>query len=84
MGGLNVHHRWMRSAGEDERACNRVTLCWGCHKRAHMYPQKAMEEGWLVSRYDDPLTIPVKHWMWPTWPVLLDADGGIIPVIPDE
>lgn len=83
-GGLHVHHRWLRSAGEDERACNRVTLCSGCHRWAHMHPQDAMGSGWIVSRYDDPLKISVQHWMWPAGPILLDADGGVILVIEDD
>jgi len=83
-GGLHVHHRWMRSAGEDERACNRVTLCSYCHIYVHNKPAHAVDEGWLLSRYDDPAVVPVAHHMWPSWPVLLEDGGGITPVIDDE
>ena len=83
-GSLHVHHRWMRSAGDDETGCNRVTLCAWCHGWAHHNPSQAVDEGWLVSRYADPAQVQVRHVLWPTWPVLLEAEGGITPVIPDE
>lgn len=76
-GGLHIHHRWRRSAGSDERDCNRVTLCAYCHRWVHGNPEQAMEQGWLVSRYADPAGVPVVHWMWPAGPVLLAGDGGI-------
>jgi hypothetical protein len=77
-GGLHTHHRWMRSAGADERACNRVTLCAHCHIWAHKSPAKATEEGWLVSRYDDPGQVPVTHFLWPGVQILLtDENAGV-------
>lgn len=82
-GGLHVHHRQLRSAGTDERACNRVTLCVFCHSWAHHNPGQAIEEGWLVGRYADPATEEIQHWLWPATPILLESGGGIILVIPD-
>jgi hypothetical protein len=83
-GGLHIHHRWMRSAGADESASNRVTLCAFCHNFVHMHPATSIDEGWLCGRYADPAEIEVQHWMWPAGPILLDPDGGVILVIPDE
>lgn len=76
-GGLHIHHRWMRSAGENESACNRVTLCAYCHRWVHYNPSQALEQGWLISRYSDPETVTVDHAMWPAGPILLLDDGGI-------
>jgi 5-methylcytosine-specific restriction endonuclease McrA len=83
-GGLHIHHRWMRSAGADERACNRVTLCAMCHNFVHMHPGISIDEGWLLSRYNEPAEVEVKHFLWPSWPVLLEEGGGFTPVIDDE
>jgi hypothetical protein len=76
-GPLDVHHRWMRSAGSDDRACNRLTLCRGDHDWVHRNPQAARLGGWLLSRYADPARIPVSHTLWPAGPILLLDDGGI-------
>ncbi len=74
---LHVHHRMLRSAGRDERACNKVTLCASCHHWAHHHPGAAMDEGWIVSRYRDAAEVRVNHWLWPAYPVWLEDDGGI-------
>jgi hypothetical protein len=68
----------MRSAGADERACNRVTLCAMCHNFVHMHPGISIDEGWLLSRYDDPGQQPVRHYLWPGVMVLLtDERAGV-------
>jgi hypothetical protein len=74
----------MRSAGKDERACNRVALCAFCHNFVHMHPGTSVDEGWLCGRYADPAEIEVRHNMWPAGPVLLEAGGGIRIVLPDD
>lgn len=71
---LDVHHRWLRSAGRDERPCNRVTLCRRCHDWVHAHPLKAQEEGWLVTRTLDPAEVQVSHVLWPAYPVWLADD----------
>lgn len=67
----------MRSAGRDERACNRITLCWLCHEWVHHHPAAAIELGYLVSRYADPADVRINHWLWPAYPVWLEPGGGI-------
>jgi hypothetical protein len=64
----------LRSAGSDERACNRVTLCQECHNFVHMHPSTSIDEGWLCGRYGDPAETPIRHFLWP---------GGLI-VLTDE
>jgi len=77
-GGLHIHHRMLRSAGSDERACNRVLLCAFCHNFVHMHTSTSIDEGWLCGRYGDPSEVPVNHVLWPGGPVLLtDEHAGI-------
>jgi hypothetical protein len=83
-GGLHIHHRMLRSAGSDERACNRVTLCAMCHNFVHMHPTISIDEGWLCGRYGDPAEVPVDHNLWPAGPVLLTDDRAGIEIYTDE
>jgi hypothetical protein len=50
----------------------------------HHHPGTAIDDGWLVGRYGDPAEVEIQHFLWPSWPVLLEAEGGITPVIHDE
>ncbi len=68
---IDVHHRFPRSGGNDERASNRVSLCRNCHRWAHQHPLDAQAEGWIVTAELDPAAVPVRHWAWPDGPVLL-------------
>ncbi len=77
---LHIHHRMLRSAGSDERACNRVTLCQGCHNFVHMHPSVSLDEGWLVGRYGDAEEVPIQHILWPAGPVLLTDDRAGIEI----
>lgn len=79
-GGLHVHHRMLRSAGSDERACNRVTLCAMCHNFVHMHPATSIDEGWLVGRYADAAEQPIQHYLWPTGLILLTDDRAGIEI----
>jgi hypothetical protein len=81
---LHVHHRMLRSAGSDERACNRVTLCAACHRWVHGHPAEALEQGWLTGRYQDPAEIPVAHTLWPAGPVLLTDECAGIQIVVTE
>jgi len=68
----------LRSAGTDERAANRVTLCAFCHRWAHHNPGAARDEGWIVLRTSDPAEIPVRHHLWPGGRILLtDERAGV-------
>lgn len=81
---LHIHHRMLRSAGTDERACNRITLCAYCHKWVHAHPELALEQGWLTGRYQDPALIPVNHILWPAGPVLLTEERTGVKIWQDE
>lgn len=59
---LSTHHRKLRKHGGTDDVWNLVRLCdvGGCHdKQVHQQPARAREEGWLVSAYADPATVPV-------------------------
>ena len=79
------HHRHMRSHPFKElhSAANLILLCGTgtqlCHGWIHAHPKEAMENGWLVSGFNDhPETVPIltaQH----GW-VLLNLDGTYTPV----
>jgi len=82
---LHIHHRMLRSAGSDERACNRVTLCAFCHRWAHHNREAARDEGWIVLRTSDPAEVPITHVLWPAGPVLLtDENAGVQVWVKDD
>jgi hypothetical protein len=80
---LHVHHRMLRSAGSDERASNRVTLCASCHRWVHTHPEEALEQGWLSGRYQDPAEVPLMHVLWPAGLVLLTDEYAGIKILTD-
>lgn len=71
--GQHLHHRQLRSSGLHDPS-NLVNLCLLCHRRVHGHVTWATEQGWIVSRYTLPGTVPVNlggsRW------VLLRADGS--------
>lgn len=75
-GSLHVHHRQLRSQGGDNSSANLVTLCFACHRWVHGNPYAAEAEGFLLRQGSDPALVPVRHFMWPERPVLLDAEFG--------
>ena len=68
----HLHHRQLRRAG-DHSAANLVHLCHLCHRRVHGHVRWSTDEGWLVSQYAEPASVPVC--MGETW-VRLGADGS--------
>lgn len=65
---VSVHHRQPRGMGGTHNAqvnslSNLMALCGsgttGCHGWIEMNRAIALEEGWLVSKWGDPSTIPV-------------------------
>lgn len=80
------HHRKLRSRGGADAADNLVLMCGsgttGCHGWAHAHPADATALGFIVSRWDDPATVPILHALY-GW-VLLLTDGtaeGVDPAI---
>lgn len=70
------HHRRSRSVRDEltHSPANGVLLCTWDHAYVHANPKQAMEEGFIVSRYDDPTEISFKRWdgKW----ILPDIKGG--------
>ena len=67
--GTNVHHRRPRGMGgtrdpETNSPANLVLLCGsgttGCHGWIESHRAEAMAAGWLVSKWADPSTTPIK------------------------
>ena len=59
LGLFERHHRKRRSQGGQNVMSNVLVLCRGCHLWAHANPREAKLLGLLVSRWDDPRTVPV-------------------------
>ena len=74
---VTVQHRVNRGMGGSKQldnATNLILLCWFVNFEMEASDKKArMAEyaGWKVSRYVDPLTVPVFHYPSQTW-FLLD------------
>lgn len=79
-GGYSVHHRRLKSLRlpDTDRPGNLLLLCGdgvsGCHGVVHHNRAEAASEGFIVSRYADPLEVRVASWRQ-GW-VRLDHDGG--------
>lgn len=80
--GWNLHHRKGRGMGGTRRkvtcadglvACGSGTT--GCHGHIEHNRQWASDRGYVVSRWDDPLTVPV--FVRGEW-VLFTADGQVV------
>lgn len=54
-----AHHRKFRSRGGQDSVCNLVALHPMCHRRVHGHSLWATEQGFIVSSYDDPASVPV-------------------------
>lgn len=82
------HHRQPRGMGgaHRERAArvnalsNALALCRLCHNHVEHDRTTAEQNGWIVSRYADPATIPANLTTWMgAAPILLDDEGTYIP-----
>jgi hypothetical protein len=75
------HHRRTRSVrdGSEHSAANGIWLCPSCHAWVHAHPSEAQLSGWVVSRWADPMQVPVEHARFGT--VLLTPHGGVIPLV---
>jgi hypothetical protein len=51
-----------------------------CHAMIESNRQRALDNGWLVSQWRDPQTVPVK--LWSGWAVITD-DGSVLHKAPD-
>lgn len=74
--GAHWHHRRSRSVRDalTHNPANGVLLCTVDHAFVHAHPKKAMEEGFIVSRYFSPDEISFRRWdgRW----ILPDTEGG--------
>lgn len=77
----HFHHRRPRGMGGSRSnatgaASNCLVLHSGCHADIESNRQRALDNGWLVSQWKDPATIPVKRW---DGLFLLADDGTVSP-----
>lgn len=77
--GTNVHHRLNRSQGGDWSSENCIHVCGsgtrGCHGWITSHPNQSRDNGWLVSRTERSLDVPLlyRH----RW-ALLNDNGAVI------
>lgn len=91
----SIHHRMLKSGGGKDDMVNLITLCGsgttGCHGAVHgsrtpgntdYGVKQARHEGFIVSRYQLPEHMPVKHWRQGY--VFLYPDGGMVQATAQE
>lgn len=83
-GPTDWSHRIGRAVGGPWCPTNGLALCRvRCHRRVGEDPTAARDElGWRLRSTDRPVELPARHWQMGF--VLLDADGGMTPVDPDD
>lgn len=63
---VDAHHRRPRGSGGSSRPeiafgmTNLVSLCRSCHTFIESHRAEALQAGWLVSKWADPSTVPIK------------------------
>lgn len=78
--GREYAHRRGRGVRDEHTGCtcNACWLCRTCHRELTLNPDKALREGFQVSKYqDEPWTVPVQTvagWVY------LDCEGGWTPL----
>lgn len=72
------HHRRSRSVRDEltHSEFNGVLLCSTCHNWVHANPFLARGQGWIVSRYADPRTIPIEHYSLGLVMLMADSKYG--------
>ena len=81
VGVPHLHHRRPRGMGGSKRvetggASNCLVIHPSCHADVESNRQRALDNGWLVSQWRDPATVPVKRW---NGLCLLAEDGSVNP-----
>lgn len=76
----HYHHRRPRGMGGTNRLAsgspsNCLVIHPTCHAMVEMNRSRSLDNGWLVSQYNDPSSIPVK--LWSGWALLSD-DGSVL------
>lgn len=76
------HHRRPRGMGGSRRVdvhcpSGMVFLCRPCHRWAECNRTQALSDGWLVSQWGEPATVPIVTFLGGR--VLLSPDGSTVP-----
>jgi hypothetical protein len=72
----HIHHRQLRRSG-DHTVPNLLHLCGFCHTRLHGHVRYALDQGFIVSAYDNPAMREVLY-RGRDW-VFLGMNGELLP-----
>ncbi len=82
-----LHHRQARGMGGTSNpnvnaVTNSLAACLACHAWVEAHPEQSRVAGWMVPFGKDPALVPVLYRGGGR--VLLTADGGVTPYVPDD
>jgi len=57
----HLHHRQLRSGQGADTPANCIVVHPACHHQIHAHPKESSIQGFIVSRYADPASTPMKR-----------------------
>ncbi|MHB1777983.1 MAG: HNH endonuclease signature motif containing protein [Acidimicrobiales bacterium] len=61
---VHIHHRKLRSQRGGNTLANLLAVCFPCHHKTHLDPERSYRSGLLVESWRDPAGVPVEREAW--------------------